>query len=127
LLRRIGPARVAQRDRQVGLAYQGVRVVRPEHLSKHRRGAALKRLRLGEVPRVGQAIAQVDHCRQGHRVLFAQRLLHARAGVLGELKRLTEPADGTQVAGEVVRGHERVRVVGAKARRQGAFDVEGQV
>ena len=66
------PCRLVQGDREIGLADQGVGVIRAKCLPQPRDGRALQLLALGEIPGVAEAVGQVDRAGEGQRVVVAE-------------------------------------------------------
>jgi hypothetical protein len=93
----IGAPLLGQRDAQVGLAGQRVRVHRAALFEKPVQGLALKLLRLAVPPKVGERVGDVDRATNGERVPLAKVIPQLPQGLVTEVDGPSEIADAAQV------------------------------
>ena len=106
----VDPSLRAQRDCEVRLADERVRVVSPEGFPQPLKGSALGALRVAQQPEIMQAVSPVELTRQRARVILAKRVSHRAQRPVHERERLAGRADTAQVDRDVVLGHQRERV-----------------
>src|SRR6202046_2856706 len=109
---------LVQGDGQIPPAHQGVWMITAQRLLELRDDLPSHRFGRFEISRIAVTVSQVDGTAERERVTVTELSPHPAQGVVGKPDGFSERAATPGVARQVVRGHQRVRVIIAQARSE---------